>query len=426
MTDASGGHQSNSGVIPADSNSIPGLLDENQTSSALGKRHRNPEDGDNIPGVIEAGQEVGMSENAVRAQVIRPPRKRGKLAEKELSPEALAQRSNPDLVEEVDEAELPPPVPRAPRGPAFTVFSGPEEPPEPPRTDSERGSQPSSQTRTPSNGATPSIATSTANRAENQAPSTGNNAFAFNFANSIFQQPAPSTPAVDVPMVMPALEAPTSPTPAYVERNGRRERNDPFHPLGPPRRPPSQASRPASRGAVAPSTSSDAQRTGEATVSPAVLVRAPPLPTLPEEPRSTAEGQTANTAAESASTLPAHHTPPSGPAAGSSSSTLPPSSSGAPLPTPAPATAAAAAAAAVGAPATATMLQAAAAGLARTGGLTIPGLAPPPLPFVPDTPAPPARRTLYGTERDMDTRFGDFGLEGVASLGFWGAAPGAL
>ena len=34
------------------------------------------------------------------------------------------------------------------------------------------------------------------------------------------------------------------------------------------------------------------------------------------------------------------------------------------------------------------------------------------------TPAPPAKRTMYGTELDSDTRFGDFGVEGVAS-GFW-------
>ncbi|KAH7883713.1 hypothetical protein F5I97DRAFT_1929952 [Phlebopus sp. FC_14] len=34
------------------------------------------------------------------------------------------------------------------------------------------------------------------------------------------------------------------------------------------------------------------------------------------------------------------------------------------------------------------------------------------------TPAPPAKRTMYGTELDEDTRFGDFGVEGVAS-GFW-------
>lgn len=34
------------------------------------------------------------------------------------------------------------------------------------------------------------------------------------------------------------------------------------------------------------------------------------------------------------------------------------------------------------------------------------------------TPAPPAKRTMYGTELEGDTRFGDFGVEGVAS-GFW-------
>jgi hypothetical protein len=32
--------------------------------------------------------------------------------------------------------------------------------------------------------------------------------------------------------------------------------------------------------------------------------------------------------------------------------------------------------------------------------------------------AGPAKRTMYGTELDGDTRFGDFGMEGVAT-GFW-------
>lgn len=34
------------------------------------------------------------------------------------------------------------------------------------------------------------------------------------------------------------------------------------------------------------------------------------------------------------------------------------------------------------------------------------------------TDAQPMKRTMYGTELDGDTRFGDFGVEGVAS-GFW-------
>ena len=33
----------------------------------------------------------------------------------------------------------------------------------------------------------------------------------------------------------------------------------------------------------------------------------------------------------------------------------------------------------------------------------------------------PAARTMYGTELDTDTRFGDFGVEGVAT-GFWAGA----
>jgi hypothetical protein len=37
---------------------------------------------------------------------------------------------------------------------------------------------------------------------------------------------------------------------------------------------------------------------------------------------------------------------------------------------------------------------------------------------VEDTPAAPVRRTMFGTELEGDTRFGDFGVEGVAT-GFW-------
>ena len=40
------------------------------------------------------------------------------------------------------------------------------------------------------------------------------------------------------------------------------------------------------------------------------------------------------------------------------------------------------------------------------------------LPLPPDTPGAQMKRTMYGTELESDTRFGDFGVEGVAS-GFW-------
>jgi len=43
---------------------------------------------------------------------------------------------------------------------------------------------------------------------------------------------------------------------------------------------------------------------------------------------------------------------------------------------------------------------------------------PPGLVRVDDTPAAPVRRTMYGTELEGDTRFGDFGVEGVATS-FW-------
>ena len=42
---------------------------------------------------------------------------------------------------------------------------------------------------------------------------------------------------------------------------------------------------------------------------------------------------------------------------------------------------------------------------------------------IPETPAVPMPRTMYGTELEGDTRFGDFGVEGVAT-GFWtGSGP---
>ncbi|THH26595.1 hypothetical protein EUX98_g7599 [Antrodiella citrinella] len=46
-----------------------------------------------------------------------------------------------------------------------------------------------------------------------------------------------------------------------------------------------------------------------------------------------------------------------------------------------------------------------------------------PVPMPPDTPAPPMKRTMYGTELDADSRFGDFGQDGIA-MGFWtGVTP---
>ncbi|KAI0094607.1 hypothetical protein BDY19DRAFT_913723 [Irpex rosettiformis] len=54
-------------------------------------------------------------------------------------------------------------------------------------------------------------------------------------------------------------------------------------------------------------------------------------------------------------------------------------------------------------------------------GVGLPGIVP--LPMPPDTPDQPMKRTMYGTELEGDSRFGDFGVEGVA-MGFWtGAAP---
>ncbi|KAH8100611.1 hypothetical protein BXZ70DRAFT_938039 [Cristinia sonorae] len=45
-----------------------------------------------------------------------------------------------------------------------------------------------------------------------------------------------------------------------------------------------------------------------------------------------------------------------------------------------------------------------------------------PVPMPPDTPAPPMKRTMYGTELDADSRFGDFGEDKIA-MGFWTGVP---
>ena len=391
----------------------------NEPLSTLGKRNRASEDGGNVAGVIEAEQAAEMSAEVLETQVIRPPRKRGKLAEKEQSPDPLIRQASPQVVDEEIDPDLPPPVPRLARRPAFVVFRGAEESPQPtPSTE-----QPTSLIRTPQISRAPSIARSTTNGAENQAPSTGDHAFAFDFANSVFQMPEEGSSPAPASQPMPALDAPTSPTPTYVERKGRRERDVSFHPYGPPRRPRSQRSRPASRAATAPptSTSTDAPLPVEAVDIPTTpLPPAPSLPSVPEEPSSPTEEQPVHLPPlllPQSSRSPISPTPRSPPRSiprsrpmpprrpnfrglGRSRSTPPQSWHSVPV----------------------RMVQAAAMELARTGALTIPGLGRIPLPRGPDTPAAPMRRTMYGTERDGDTRFGDFGVESGASPSSWSAA----
>ena len=306
------------------------------THSSLGKRRRLVDDAE----ITDQRDADGLSAAVLATQAIRPTRKKAKLAEREPTNRIFSRPIHVDDGTEEGYDEDVPVIPPVQRGPSFTVFSGPEEPPElssngPPAT----GLSDLFPTTTPPNGTTP-LGTSSAHGAENQLPFTGNNAFTFTFASSLFQPP-PSTPLAN--LTIPVPEPPTSPSPAYVERaGGRRERNDPFYPTGRPR---SRTSRPASHNAHASSSrTTDTRRAGEANASPA----------------------------------------PTGSATASDTSE--------------------------------------AGSLTRTGSLTMPGLVP--LPVASDTPAPPTKRTMYGKELEMDTRFGDFGIEGVATMGFrWGAAP---
>lgn len=315
------------------------------SQSLLGKRLRDSDDSPGT-GAADAGK---TGEKELEQGVIRPTKKRAKLSPKEPGGLRSSSHESPPLE---DTAPAP-----APSRPAFTVFSGPEEQElletysDPPPNLSDYLDLPPAGFAPPvgnGNGHGPVTATANANENVQQATTTP---FTFTFSHPMFP-PVTSTPVGPYGETMPSFiypEPPISPTPGattspiggYIDRGGRRERNDLFHPLGPPRRPRSaatQASRPQSSESPG----------AEGTVNPAALMRTPPLATVPE--------------------LGAEPTPISSTEVGH--------------------------------------------GL----GLTA-------LPLPPDTPAAPMKRTMYGTELEADTRFGDFGVEGVAT-GFWtGRAP---
>ncbi|OSX67688.1 hypothetical protein POSPLADRAFT_1127893 [Postia placenta MAD-698-R-SB12] len=315
------------------------------SQSLLGKRLRDSDDSPGT-GAADAGK---TGEKELEQGVIRPTKKRAKLSPKVPGGLRSSSHESPPLE---DTAPAP-----APSRPAFTVFSGPEEQElletysDPPPNLSDYLDLPPAGFAPPvgnGNGHGPVTATANANENVQQATTTP---FTFTFSHPMFP-PVTSTPVGPYGETMPSFiypEPPISPTPGattspiggYIDRGGRRERNDLFHPLGPPRRPRSaatQASRPQSSESPG----------AEGTVNPAALMRTPSLATVPE--------------------LGAEPTPISSTEVGH--------------------------------------------GL----GLTA-------LPLPPDTPAAPMKRTMYGTELEADTRFGDFGVEGVAT-GFWtGRAP---
>lgn len=345
-----------------------------QTITALGKRHRS-EEGDLSSALEMRGPAPRASQPVYQEHP--PSKKRPRLAENA--------RAGPSTVQTTDDADedavgedddFVEPVHIIP-GPPFTVFSGQEEPPEifnpPPPTTRLSDLFPIATPSALSNGG--GTVTSTANAPENQIPPAGglNSAFNFVYSTSDFQ-PMTSTPAgghfeMGGPS-FPFPEPPTSPTPGngptggFIERGGRRERNDLFRPHGAPSRTPSRSSRPRSSASNRARSESQSRHSSAVPphitsyeppcISPAALMRTPILPAVPEsEPEET------------------------------------------PQPRRNPATI-----------------------LGMGIGVGMVGL---PIQMPPDTPAPPLKRTMYGTELDADTRFGDFGVEGVA-MGFWTGA----
>jgi hypothetical protein len=276
-------------------------------ATIIGKRRRGS-DASNITGVIEEGHQDEFSENELEKRVIRPDKKRARLDNDGNSQEEGEASGSSHPQEQEGE-----------RANNFTVFSGPEEadsyasyidPPPPTNHLPDFFASSPDQANNDSNSGTQ---TSTAHATENQNP------FGFSFL------PMSSTPMHTMyPLTMPSFpypEAPTSPSPAGVERT--------FQPFGmPSTRPRSGAnhSRPGFR--------QDGDGDGSGTVNPAALT-----------------GR--------------EHDPSSNDIAAGFGLTAVPS---------------------------------------RMGESS--------------TAAGPAKRTMYGTELEGDTRFGDFGIEGVAT-GFW-------
>ncbi|KAI0662709.1 hypothetical protein C8Q70DRAFT_908573 [Cubamyces menziesii] len=350
--------------------------------SLLGKRPRDPNDSDSADQVGPESIGVPTSDNPPK-RAVRPTKKKLKLSGAD--PDTASGSSSdarPNSQPQGDDSAAPS-VPRPPPA-TFTIFRGPEEPPEsyidpPPPTahlsdffpvHPDAGGQTSGTTMNVG-GAIPRPAGSDEN-----AP---NLAFNFSFNHSIFH-PLSSTafeasqPALSYP------EPPASPSPnnvpsgGFIERaGGRIERNDVYHPLGrrhaqsqaqaeglSQSRPQSAASRPASR---AETSSSQAQpsATSSANGFTALVGSTTSLPSVPEVPQE----EIPDISMGSESTYP-----------------------------------------------TLSRRIASSSEIGVTLGMSAT------LPLPPETPAPPMKRTMYGTELDSDTRFGDFGVEGVAT-GFW-------
>ncbi|CDO72372.1 hypothetical protein BN946_scf184977.g71 [Trametes cinnabarina] len=357
-------------------------------SQLLGKRHREPNDSQCSDGDAEETNASDLDRRATR-----PIKKKPKLFKEGegTMPAGPSTGVQPTIDAQATEKELQP-VSRPPPA-SFTVFSGPEEPPEtfvdppPPTTHlsdlfpAPTGS--SAQLQTPLFGG---AAIPRPVGADENAPN--QMAFNFSFNTSIFH-PITSTPYEMAQPVLAYPEPPTSPSPGvpsggFIERaGGRIERNDLYHPHGRRHaqaqaqaegqgsRPQSAASRPVSRAATSRATSSqpppngsDAGPSMNGTVDPTTLMATPGgLSAIPEASQEGSSGVSAGVSNGTGFGQPTRRI--------ASSSEI---------------------------------------GLALGMSST--------LALPPETPAPPMKRTMYGTELEADTRFGDFGVEGVAT-GFW-------
>ncbi|KAI0348669.1 hypothetical protein BDW22DRAFT_116937 [Trametopsis cervina] len=332
--------------------------------STLGKRYRNTDE-NGVPSE-GSGHSVASNGETTTNHVLRSSRKKPRLNPPEDQSMSILESDaagEEDAENEVEMAE----VVRRP----FTVYTGPEDhsdsqplPDEPPPTTrlSDIFAPPA---MTPPNGATPFLPTGSQLSTENEAPSTGN-AFSFSFANSIFR-PMTSTPAVRS-NTLPPPEPPTSPSPAGPGGPNSQRAAHFLQQYSAPRpgsRPSSRAAQSQSQLGVLRASTAGAGPSREPTVAPGEGMINPAALTQPGSLAPVPEEPSSSTNGQG--TMYAN-----------------------PL---------------------------------RVGslGMGLPGIVP--LPMPPDTPSQPMKRTMYGTELDGDSRFGDFGVEGVA-MGFWtGAAP---
>lgn len=330
------------------------------TSLLLGKRQRSPNDSNSI-GVPEGDQEVIADENAADG-IVRPSKKRMKMSENSAGSRSSRGGSA--------QPRTPPGQVGGPSGAAeqgFTVYNGAEV------GDYEESAPPT--TLLSQLFATPGVSGpvgTAASTSANPPAIPPNAAFTFTFPDPAFQ-PITSTPVVNlgigpIPTTtsVPHPEPPTSPTPS-PERARRGQ------PYGSPMRSPVRLRPGGSHLPPVPAGNASAGSSSQLEpgnpeqppqfISPARLLRTP-------EPHSAAEASSSFNSWNSKN----------------------PSSLGIGI------------------------------GRPRSSGV---GTAPValPLPMPPDTPAPPMKRTMYGTELDADSRFGDFGQDGVA-MGFWtGVTP---